>query len=137
MTWACGVQEHHQHIQLLIDLAAQPEPNDHIFGQAIALLLHWSRLMGTGQMPLEDASLIQQALNRQAVVPTLKGRWISVADGVVIRDGSWAKPLMLSQSTFCGSAKPRSQRSSGIALTPWLRVLRCVFFSIAWALSSI
>ena len=74
------------YIQLLIDLAAQPEPNDHIFGQAIALLLHWSRLMGTGHMPLEDASLIQQALNRQATVPTLKGRWISVADKVVIRD---------------------------------------------------
>lgn len=74
------------YIQLLTDLAAQPEPNDHMFGQAIAVLLHWSRLMGSAQMPLQDVEYIQQSLQRQAVLPTVKNHWVSLADGVVIWD---------------------------------------------------
>ena len=74
------------YIQLLTDLVAQPEPNDHIFGQAIAVLLHWSRLIGTAHMPGQDVEYIQQSLFKLAILPTLKGRWVSLADGVVVRD---------------------------------------------------
>ena len=74
------------YVQLLTDLAAQPQPNDHIFGQAIAVLLHWSRLMGTAQMPVQDVEYIQQSLHRHALLPSIRGRWVSVADGVIIRD---------------------------------------------------
>ncbi len=74
------------YIQLLTDLAAQPEPNDHIFGQAMAVLLHWSRLITTAHMPGQDVEYIQQSLYRLSLLPTLKGRWVSLADGVVIRD---------------------------------------------------
>ncbi|DBA78596.1 TPA: hypothetical protein ACH3X1_008526 [Trebouxia sp. C0004] len=74
------------YVQLLTDLAAQPEPNDHIFGQAMAVLLHWSRLIGAAQMPGQDVEYIQQSLYRLAILPTLKGLWVSLADGVVVRD---------------------------------------------------
>lgn len=74
------------YVQLLTDLAAQPQPNDHIFGQAMAVLLHWSRLIGNAHMPGQDVEYIQQSLYRLAVLPTLKGRWVSLADGVVVRD---------------------------------------------------
>lgn len=74
------------YMQLLNELAALPEPDDHTFGQAIAVLLHWSKLMGSGQMPRQDVQYIQQALYKQAVLPSEKGKWVSLADGVVIRD---------------------------------------------------
>lgn len=72
--------------QLLVDLALQPEPSEHIHTQATAVLLHWSRLIAHAQMPLPDVTYLQQALNKQAVLPTIKGKWVSVADGLVIRD---------------------------------------------------
>lgn len=52
----------------------------------MAVLLHWSRLIATAHMPGQDVEYIQQSLYRLSVLPTLKGRWVSLADGVVIGD---------------------------------------------------
>jgi len=37
-------------------------------------------------MPEQDVEYIQQSLFKLAILPTLKGRWVSLADGVVVRD---------------------------------------------------
>ena len=74
------------YVQLLIDLAAQAEPNDFILAQAIAVLRHWAQLIGNTRMPLPDVTYLQHALHEQAVLPTHKGEWVSLADELVIRD---------------------------------------------------
>ena len=107
------------YVQLLTDLAAQPEPNDHIFGQAIAVLLHWSRLIGSAHMPRQDVEYMQQSLYRLAILPTLKGQWVSLADGVVVRDDeALGKAFDAQPVHFLWLSKDSDPESSRFSLCP-------------------
>ena len=107
------------YVQLLTDLAAQPEPNDHIFGQAIAVLLHWSRLLGSAHMPRQDVEYMQQSLYRLAILPSLKGQWVSLADGVVVRDDeALGKAFDAQPVHFLWLSKDSDPESSRFSLYP-------------------
>lgn len=113
------------YVQLLADLAAQPEPNDHIFGQAIAVLLHWSRLIGSAHMPRQDVEYMQQSLYRLAILPTLKGRWVSLADGVVVQDDeALGKAFDAQPVHFLWLSKDPDLQSSRFSVYP-VPVLHC------------
>lgn len=72
--------------ELLACLAAQQDSVAASFEQALQVLLHWSGLIGAARMPSGEVELVRSALYSRALLPTVKGGWVSASEGVYILD---------------------------------------------------